>query len=215
MSTVAKLAEFDAAVGENELTDEEADRLRGLVADEIPLADALAQVLAAREPEPEPRPAADDSAEDLGEPLPRQLRDLERQVTKHEEKIREIMGGHVAGFGPCSHCGGVGLEQPGPQPQTHVNYIPCPTCLGFGQVLTGSLRDGNTERDCPMCAGLGFLEALNEQGVPLSEAARANGGAEQRPPETLQPPQPVQPGHVAPETRYGRPAWMGDPTIGQ
>jgi hypothetical protein len=214
MSTLTDTVELEAALAEHELADEltEADveAIKEAVAGGAELEDAIATVYANRLPEADPSPAT----EELGEPTTQQLGKLEREQARHEARVREIMGGHVAGFEPCDHCGGVGLVPPGPRPQTHEWFKACETCNGFGEVLTGSQREGQQSRDCPTCKGRGYLEALTDDGTPL---ASSSTGPQPIPTPTLEPValEPATNGAAAPRpARFGTPAWMGDPSIG-
>lgn len=215
MSNATDLAELDAAIAEHELTEEEAEALRSVTADGIPLAEAIEAVLADRQGTSSPPPPQDAPPAELGEPSEKQLRDLERQTDRHIERVRTIMGGHVAGFDVCDTCGGVGLTPPGPRPQEHPYFKACETCAGFGQVKTGSLRGGNEARDCPACKGRGYLEALDAQGQPLANQPTT-------PPAPVIVPQPelnavsppVAPQAAPAEPHFGTPTWMGDPGIG-
>lgn len=214
MSTLTDAAELDAAIAENELEDTAAERLRELTQEGLALPDALEQVLAERDGAQPPPPLPAPAEQPPGEPTDKELRALDREQTRHVAKVHEIMGAHVAGFAECEKCGGLGLMPPGPQPRSHEYFIACPTCNGYGEVFTGSLRAGRESTDCPGCGGSGYLEKLDGNGVPLSQG----GNSAAAPPSAPPPPELVpvdgqQPQTVTPPT-YGRPAWMGDPSIG-
>lgn len=214
MSVATDLAEIDAAITENELEAEAADRLRELVQEGAAIADALEQLRQEAEAETAPPPPAAPPEPPVGEPTDQQLKALDRETDRHIKKVHEIMGGFVGGFATCSKCDGLGLEQPGPEPRGHEYFKTCDTCSGFGQVLTGSLREGRNARDCPACGGNGYLEALGEGGVPLAQGGGSPAAS----------PTPLPPAAVALEGQheqqepgaltFGRPAWMGDPSIG-
>lgn len=214
MSTTDVAAELEAAIAEGELTEPEAEQVRELVGEGGQIVAAIAHVIGQREPEDDDEPEQPAAGEELGEPSQEQLRKLEREQERHEKRVREVMGAHVAGFEPCEHCGGVGLLPPGPKPQTHENYKPCETCNGFGRVLTGSQRPGNEDVDCPSCRGRGYLERLDANGQPI---------VAQVPSAAAIAPAPVAPVALEPaelngakqgEGTWGVPAWMGDPNLG-
>lgn len=214
MSTATDIAELEAAIAENELEETAAERLRELLQEGAELPQALEQVLAERDgaaPPPELPPPAE---EPDGAPSDKQLRDLDRENDRHRDKVRTIMGGHVAGWEPCEKCDGLALQPPGPKPQTHEWFVACPTCQGFGEVYTGSSREGQQSRDCPACGGRGYLEALGQGGTPLAEGGTPIG----QEPAAPQAPQLEQTpaASLAPAAGlvFGRPAWMGDPNIG-
>lgn len=214
MSVATHLAELEAAIAENELEETAAERLRELVQEGSPIPDALELVLAERDGAAPPPPLPEPAAAPTGDPTEKQLRELDREQTRHLEKARTIMGPFLEGFGECEKCDGLGLTPPGPTPQGHEWFIPCPTCNGFGEVYTGSLRSGRESRDCPACGGAGYLEALDANGVSLAEGGNAGPAR----PASL-PPEPSadlleQAPAPTPAPRHGRPAWMGDPAIG-
>ncbi|PYO45030.1 MAG: hypothetical protein DMD33_00885, partial [Gemmatimonadetes bacterium] len=168
MSTVVAIAEVEAAIAEAELTDEEAELVKASIAEDVPLAEAVKLVLEERDGEGDQAPPTPVQVADLGEPSKEQLRALDREQTRHEKRIHEIMGPFVACFVACEECSGVGLTQPGPKPRTHELFKTCETCAGFGLVLTGSTRPGMESRDCPACLGRGYLEGLDAQGNALA-----------------------------------------------
>lgn len=214
MSTATHLAELDAAIAENELDETATERLRELVQEGSPIPDALELVLAERAGDEQPPPLPEPAEAPAGDPSDKQLRELDREQTRHLDKARTIMGPFLEGFVECEKCGGLGLTPPGPQPQTHEFFIACPTCQGFGEVYTGSLRPGKESRDCPGCGGSGYLEALDPQGVPLAQGGNPAAAPAPLPtPPELSPQLEERPAGVAPPT-FGRPAWMGDPAIG-
>lgn len=150
-----------------------------------------------------------------GEPSRRELQAFAREQERHEQVIRELMGADVAAFVPCSHCQGIGLTPPEPEPRTHEHFKACETCAGYGAVLTGSRRQGNELRDCPACGGRGYLEALNSQGQPLAGGQGMPvpnaGGAVVLPVPEVAPPA----NGAASEVTFGVPTWMGDPNVGR
>lgn len=175
------------------------------------------------EPEPgEPDPVGERAAEleraelpatGEAEPSRKQLAALDAEQRRHVGRVQSIMGGYVAGFEECEHCAGIGLVPPGPKPQTHEHFRACETCAGFGEVLTGSRRAGNESRDCPGCGGRGYVEALDESGMPLAgrPAGTVAGGSASAPAQGPGDGSNGQPASAA--DRFGVPAWMGDPNL--
>lgn len=213
MSAVKELAELEAAIAEHELSDAEVEQLKADLPHAASFEVALSAVLAARKPQKVS--AEDELAAELaaGEPSEKRLRALERENERHAGKVFEIMGPFVDGFEPCHTCDGLALEPPGPKPQTHEYFKRCEVCLGYGEVLTGSMRDGNTSRNCPGCGGRGYVEALDQNGTPLAD--RGVGSAAAAPIPTAPP--ASLPATGGPEQQqevvYGTPSWMGDPSL--
>lgn len=215
MSAATETAELEALAAENELDDDEAAALREYAGEGATALEALARVLAEREEEQAARADQEQPPAVLGEPTTEQLRRLDKELQRHEKRVHEIMGPFVAGFDACDKCGGVGLVAPGPQPQPHEWFIACDTCSGFGLVLTGSLREGQTARDCPTCRGRGYLEKLREDGQPYAAGAGTDTPPPpQPPPIALEQPPPSSNG-ASSGPSYGVPSWMGDPALGQ
>lgn len=214
MSNITAAAELDAAIAELELDETDAGRLRELVQEGSQLPDAIEALLEEKHAAAPPPAPADQAEEPTGEPSEKQLRALDRETTRHEAKVREIMGAHVAGFDACDHCGGVGLVPPGPRPQTHENYKACDTCNGFGRVLTGSQRPGNEDVDCPSCRGRGYLERLTESGQPVVPATPSAAAIAPAPVAPVALEQADLNGGKQGDEVWGVPAWMGDPNLG-
>jgi hypothetical protein len=146
------------------------------------------------------------------EPTREQLRELDVETERHEQRVHEIMGAFVEGFVACERCYGQGIVPPAPQPQPFESYKACPTCAGWGQVLTGSIRAGKELIDCPGCAGRGYVERLNSSGGALTPSAGAPATVPAAP--NLEQPEAEQNGSGAPaEEVWGVPSWMGDPNL--
>lgn len=214
MSVATDLAEIDAAIAENELEETAAERLRELLQEGAELAEALELVLKERDGAAPPPALPEPPEPPVGEPTDQQLKALDRETDRHIKKVHEIMGGFVSGFTTCAKCDGLGLEQPGPEPRGHEYFKTCDTCSGFGQVLTGSLREGRNARDCPACGGNGYLEALGEGGVPLAQGGGSPAVSPTPPPPATAALEGAAQSEGAGGLTFGRPAWMGDPSIG-
>lgn len=213
MSTTIENTQIAQAVAELELDADQAQSLTELVEGGMGLDEALAQLQAEPDDDDPERPAAKPTEQLASEPSDKQLRDLDKENVRHIASVHRIMGHFSEGLAECQECGTMGLVEPGPKPQTHPFFIPCPTCNAFGQVLTGSLVAEHTGVNCPDCAGRGFLEAMidNTPAVEIVERLREQTRLSSPPPsaEIVLPAQPAESGALS----HGRPAWMGDPTI--
>lgn len=218
MSSVAEMARAEAERAEAESPDESpaappAESPAAPPAEQTDEEKAAAEELARREQE-----AVKPAHEASGEPSKRQLAALDKELVRHEAAIHDAMGEFVAGFVACEACSGVGLVPPGPTPRPHAWFKTCPTCVGFGQVLTGSLSPGSEAVACPDCAGRGYLEAVDPSGTSLAELAKTGVAPSSAPSNgaggvELGGAQEPQAAGEQP-LKFGRPAWMGDPTIG-
>lgn len=215
MSTVIDQQELEGAIAAAELDEDEARIVTAMVVEGAgTIEEAVAAALAARTATVTP-PAETIAVQADGEPSPRQLKELDRENGRHVEAVRDIMGAFVAGFVACEKCETLGLEPPGPKPKTHEFYVACGTCNGFGRVLTGSLDQGNADVACPDCGGRGYLELMldNTPAAELVKQLRAQRAATTL---SVDVQQPAAPPAIAPvQADFGRPAWMGDSTIGQ
>lgn len=215
MSTTEETTELETALREKELTPEEIVRVRELIAGGGQIDAAIAFVVKERE-EPEPEEEEAQPPDELGEePSAKQLKALDAECVRHAKRVHEVMGEFVSGFVACEACDGHGLTPPGPpppRPQTHEWFKACETCQGFGEVLTGSIRDGQTSRDCPTCKGRGYLEALDGSGAALASQESAVAAGIPAPPPPAEPP-PASANGAA--QTFGVPAWMGNPELGR
>src|SRR5690348_14868252 len=112
------------------------------------------------EHEGDTEPPAPTPAPQPTEPTEAQWKALGKENERHLGKVRQIMGPFVEDFEPCSTCDTVGIVPPGPKPpevKTNSNFRRCDDCNGYGQVLTGSIREGREGVDCPGCGGAGYL----------------------------------------------------------
>lgn len=214
MSRATELAEIDAAITEADLSDDEAKVAREGIEMGVPVQEAIRLVIEARTEEVAELAA---NAGVVGELTPDQLEALDRQLEIHTRKVKGILGGAAEALEACPECGGMGLHEPGPEPpmpKPHEFFKACETCNALGQVLTGSLVAGNVSRPCPDCGGRGYLEQLDGAGNAL---AGGNGTAPV--PAVVMPPPPGGDQAVVEVAsdatpRFGRPAWMGDPNLG-
>lgn len=179
MSKVKDLAEAEARRAEAEHPDDD-DQEGEAEGDQQPEP-------AEGEPEPQPEP----------QPEPAEPVDVEaftREAKRHEKAVAKLLGPAVV-ENVCSHCQGVGYLPPGadaaPEPQHHDDFQACQTCSGYGDVLTGSLKEGHQTASCPTCAGTGYLV---RQARHDGEANGSSGA-----------------GDVVAD--FGAEPWMGDPNI--
>jgi hypothetical protein len=129
---------------------------------------------------------------DPGEPSEEQMEAMGAENERHLDALRSIMGPASGLFQECKHCDGVGIAPRGPEPKQYERYRQCPTCVGFGAVLTGAQETAQATVPCPGCGGRGFQERT----------------------ETAQEPATIVQPAGQPEERWGVPSWMGDPSIG-
>jgi hypothetical protein len=206
--------ELEAAIADHDLSEEHAIRVRELADQGVDVLDAIKRAGEELSEGKNTAPPSDDPAAGLEEPTPAMLKRLAKEIERHDASVRRIMGGFVEGYAPCSTCDGIGLEQPGPKPATHPFYGACPTCRGFGEVLTGSLEGQYRGVACPDCGSRGYLELMldNTPAVEIVEQWRQQRvlTATQPAPVVLEP----QTEGLEPKLVMGRPAWMGDPAIG-
>lgn len=122
-----------------------------------------------------------------------QIGELDKARDAYERKVRKIVGPE-APLEVCATCEGLGFDltggPTGEELRTHADYIGCDDCAGLGVVLTGSKVAGSEVATCPGCGGRGFLSRI--------EREHANGG---------------EPSSSTAEPEYGRPAWLGDPSL--
>jgi hypothetical protein len=166
-----------------------------------------------------PEPDPDREAVQASEPSRAQLRELDGELEHFRERVHEVMGAFVAGMVDCETCNGLGLRPPDPAPRSHPWFKTCPTCAGYGEVLTGSRDEQHLGVNCPRCAGRGYLEGLDASGSPLSELAKQPGALTIAAAATageLEPDQwPPDPAAEHVPAEHGTPAWMGDPNLGR
>lgn len=190
MSTASELAQREAMVAEAELTDAEAERVTELVTEGAELADAIATVLASRE-----QPDEEEQPETPPAPAPPAFvvddKKVEKEIERHLTRMADLLGPTAEQYEPCEECGAAGIRIPGPKMLTNERYRACPTCEGWGKVLTGSKDPQYVATNCPTCMGRGFQERVSEP----------QGGGEQ-----VQQVEPTGDG-------FGTPAWMGDPNV--
>lgn len=215
MSTITNEDELAQAMGAAELTDAERELVvKTMEETEASGEEAIAAALMLRSA------AVADALEAVapppqGEPTAKQLKELDKANERHVAAVRGIMGAFVDDFVPCAKCDSMGLEPAAPQPKAHDFFRACGTCNGYGRVLTGSLDEQNADVACPDCGGRGYLEMLldNTPAVELVKQLRAQRATVQQ--GDLAPPVAAPQPAPALDVGFGRPAWMGDPTVGQ
>ena len=158
------------------------------------------------EPEPEPEP----EPENVGpspEELERMSKALDKEATRHANRLSEIMGDAAQILVPCELCDAQTagfhlpvehlhpesdldarlldvLKTPGEPPYRQApNARECGTCGGYGKVLSGSKVAGRERVQCPTCGGNGY----QGQGTPLSNGDAAQAIVELSPPVDEQP----------------------------
>ena len=148
MSNVKELADREAARAEAETPDEEtAD------ADETAAEEEAESVEGTPEPDAEPAPEVNSDA---------QAKAIVSELGRHERAWAKLNGVEPDELNVCPTCEGVGFTME-PQPQIkEAEYAErCMTCNGYGEVLSGSLRQGSQTVKCLACAGLGYIDKRN------------------------------------------------------
>lgn len=114
--------------------------------------------------EPEPEPDEEPQEPEAQGPSDAQLRDMERENTRHEKALAKITGPDWQLFNPCPHCGGVGFSPLDPDElaglRSDETTTRCPTCDGWGQLKTESRVPAEMERNCSQCGGTGTIVKL-------------------------------------------------------
>jgi hypothetical protein len=117
------------------------------------------------------------------------MKRLDGEDRRHAKRVKELLGPAFEAYAPCFICEGSGflpkeavekMRGSTDQPelvQSEV-YVRCPTCDGWGRVLTGSRAHGMEAAACTQCAGNGYVTS-----EPVPTAA---------PPPVTTAPQPVQ-----------------------
>jgi rubrerythrin len=149
-------------------------------------------------PEPELEPEPEPEAPQPDPEIAAAAKLLEQEEKRHKRALEKALGPHATER-PCDRCEGLGyippwIEDVGadePEFRDHDQFQRCGACDGLGSVLTGSRRLGSELHDCPDCGARGFLEKIPVP-APLGPAPAPGNG------------------EVA---SYGRPTWMGDPTV--
>jgi hypothetical protein len=142
------------------------------------------------EPEPEPEPEQGYSEAELE----KMRGQLEKEATRHANRVSEIMGEMAGQLVPCELCDettpgfhwpaemvppsddlrgrlfGV-LRNPAEAPLRESPHTEtCPDCDGWGKVLSGSLVAENKRIVCPTCKGLGYKP---KQGAAVIDVGSA------------------------------------------
>ena len=107
---------------------------------------------------------AEEEAEAEGQPveLPEGFNPeaLEREITRHGNAMKKVMGSAFPDMALCPTCEGMGWtpEQVQPPPELADDPLTerCAPCRGLGLVKTGSLREGQDVRSCVNCSGNGY-----------------------------------------------------------
>jgi rubrerythrin len=148
------------------------------------------------EPEPEPEPEPEAPPPDPEVAAAAKL--LEQEEKRHKRALEKALGPEALAH-PCDRCDALGYVPPwrdadddgAPEYRTHDQFQRCGACDGLGDVLTGSQRPGSELQGCPDCGARGFLEKIPAPAPLIPQPASGNGE----------------------QITYGRPTWMGDPTV--
>lgn len=113
---------------------------------------------------------------------PAGLKRLERENTRHENRLAELIGGDWAQFEACDNCGGVGFHPQGegqtPDLVDAAGVEQCTACNGHGRQRYPTQVEGQRFQVCITCAGAGWVR--EQTPAPVEAAAPAapvpNGG---------------------------------------
>ena len=145
MSNVKELADREAERAEAETPDEAETPAEEAAPDE-----EAESVEGTPEPDAEPAPEVNSDA---------QAKAIVSELGRHERAWAKLNGVEPDGLNVCPTCEGVGFTME-PQPTIkEAEYAErCMTCNGYGEVLSGSLRQGSKTVKCLACAGLGYID---------------------------------------------------------
>lgn len=177
------------------------------------------------QPDPPPPPPDDNAASEAD--MEKQFKSLEREATRHANRVSEIMGDEAQAFEPCPRCipaipGFIYPPSIAPVPPDVIaavklsmgeggrpdyNKAPharaCDTCGGHGRVLSGSHANGQELILCPTCEnGRGWIQVGDD--MPARSVGVAEG-ATVRPIVAPEPLPDVDPwGREPSDPNYGR-----------
>lgn len=129
---------------------------------------------------------------------------FDRAVSAFRAKLADVF--EVDDVEPSQTPGVIGFLLPGfTEHKTHSNFQRCPTCNGWGRILTGSIREGEQEADCPdpRCRGRGYWRKADVPAPPPTPVAQVTG-------PTVFAGQPQQRNGAE---EWETPTWMGDPNL--
>jgi DnaJ-class molecular chaperone len=155
MPTVAEKARAEADQVEAEETEEQPD-----------------QQDPSTEQEEQETPVEPHPGEGLEEPSDQMVAELQAACDEHHDRVHAIMGPFVEGWTPCEACNGIGLDlarDRGPKLEHSQGAATCSVCKGYGELLTGSKRQGYEKIQCANCSGQGWVGQGN---MPAATAAQ-------------------------------------------
>jgi len=167
MSTITERAEAEAEAAEAEFPDEETQ-------------EAEEETVESPEPDTETPPAVLSEKQ-----LEARMRKLDAENSRHATRVRDLLGEDAALIESCPCCHIPGFVFPfteyqpdeetrkaatlayfgaaAPQYAQHAALRECETCLGYGDVRTGSRRNGAETIPCEPCGGKGYMDRRVEQ----------------------------------------------------
>ena len=99
---------------------------------------------------------------------------LEREITRHGNAMRKVMGSAFPDMALCPTCEGMGWTPERVEPPPELADDPlteqCAPCHGLGLVKTGSRRDGQEVRSCVNCSGNGYTTKAVQLPPPQTAA---------------------------------------------
>lgn len=170
-----------------------------------------------------PEPVEPDVSAGMSEAeIERAMKALDKEATRHANRVSEIMGEDAQQLSPCPLCvpSMAGFIFPDAIPEDQREAVlmlflgvpaseyetdplaeECETCKGEGFTTTGSKVPQYQQRPCPACIGMGFMD----------HTRRAQWDGEQALRNPPAPPAPLVPAYVAPSNgtpdvdAWGRP----------
>lgn len=108
-----------------------------------------------------------------------------RELQRHEAEWSRIAGVAPGSLTACASCGGVGfIELP---LRSRPDVKRCEACNGYGETMTGSLREGRAIMDCAVCSGYGYVPDAGESAATRPQ--ESNGITAAPPLVSAEPPE--------------------------
>ena len=118
------------------------------------------------EPTPESEPEVNSDA---------QTKAIVSELGRHERAWAKLNGLEPEDLNACPTCEGVGFTmEPQPKIATAEYTRRCSTCNGYGEVLSGSLRQGNETVKCLTCQGMGYEDIREAAQLTQNGEARVD-----------------------------------------
>jgi len=148
--------------------------------------------LGAEEPEPEPKPEPKPEPEPTPEPSgldhDQLAKAIEREQTRHEKALRNIVGDPFELYTACDQCGTIGFLLPEFQPMPPLlearDKAACDGCNGHGIQISHSLNENHLLEPCLKCNGNGWVTVAIPEPAPAWTPPTEPGIVAGAPPDT-------------------------------